>query len=56
MSYNEIMQALKYNIGVYWNNSAYRVFLQNDELYVIYEYNQYMTKLDKSEYTECFKG
>ena len=56
MTYSDIMQALKDSISVYWKNAAYKVFLQNGELYVIYEYNRYMTKLDESEYIECFKG
>ena len=56
MSYNEIIQALKDGISVYWKNAAYKVFLQNGKLYVIYTYNGYMTKLNKSEYSECFKG
>lgn len=56
MTYLEIIQALKDNISVYWANSAYKVFLQNGKLYVIYEYNGYMTQLAESEYPECFKG
>lgn len=56
MTYSDIMQALKDNIKVYWINSAYKVFLQNGKLYVIYEYNSYMTQLAEDEYSECFKG
>lgn len=56
MTYSDIMQALKDNISVFWINPAYKVLLQNGELYVIYEYNNYMTKLNESEYAECFKG
>lgn len=56
MNYTDIMQALKDNIKVYWINTAYKVFLQNGKLYVIYEYNKYMTQLAESEYPECFKG
>lgn len=56
MTYSDIMQALKDNIKVYWINPAYKVFLQNGKLYVIYEYNQYMTQLAEDEYSECFKG
>lgn len=55
MTYSDIIQALKDNISVFWSNTAYKVFLQNGELYVIYTYNGYMTKLNESEYTECFK-
>lgn len=56
MTYSDIMQALKDNIKVYWINSAYEVFFQNGKLYVIYEYNKYMTQLAEAEYSECFKG
>lgn len=56
MNQSEIMQALKDNVSVFWNNTAYKVFLQNDQLYVIYAYNGYMTKLNESEYIDCFKG
>lgn len=56
MNYSDITHALKDNVKVFWTNTAYKVFLQNDELYVIYEYNGYMTKLNESEYIECFKA
>ena len=55
MKYNEIMQALENGFKVYWINSAYRVILDNGELYCIYEYNSYMTALAEVEYKECFK-
>lgn len=54
MSYNEIMQALENGLKVYWSNSAYKVFLDNGKLYVIYEYNSYMTALAEAEYKDCF--
>ena len=54
MSYNEIMQALSKGLKVCWINSAYKVFLDNDKLYCIYEYNSYMTALAEAEYKECF--
>ena len=56
MNYSDIIQALEDNISVYWKNPAYKVFLQNGKLYVIYAYNGYMTQLAESEYAECFKG
>jgi hypothetical protein len=56
MNYSDITQALKDNVKVFWINPAYKVFLQNGELFVIYVCNDYMTKLNESEYTECFKG
>ena len=54
MSYNEIMQALENGYKVFWNNSAYKVFLDNGKLYGIYEYNSYMTPLAEAEYKDCF--
>ena len=54
MSYNEIMQALGNGSKVCWSNSAYKVFLDNGKLHVIYEYNSYMTALAESEYKDCF--
>ena len=54
MSYNEIMQALENGLKVYWINSAYKVFLDNGKLYVIYEYNSYMTALVEAEHKDCF--
>ena len=54
MSYIEIMQALENGLKVYWSNSAYKVFLDNGKLYVIYEDNSYMTALAEAEYKECF--
>ena len=37
MSYLEIMQALENGLKVCWSNSAYKVFLDNGKLHVIYE-------------------
>lgn len=54
MSYNEIMQALEKGFKVFWINSAYKVFLDNGKLHVIYEYNSYMTALAEDECKECF--
>ena len=54
MSYNEIMQSLENGFKVCWSNSAYKVFLDNGKLYVIYEYNSYMTALAEYEYKDCF--
>ena len=55
MSYLEIIQALEQGQKVYWINSAYKVFLDNDKLHCIYEYNSYMTALAEDEYKGCFK-
>lgn len=54
MSYNEIIQALENGLKVRWSNSAYKVFLDNGKLHVIYEYNSYMTALAEAEYKDCF--
>lgn len=54
MNYIEIMQALENGFKVYWSNSAYKVFLDNGKLHVIYEYNSYMTQLAEDEYQDCF--
>ena len=54
MSYNEIITALNNGYNVFWINSAYKVFLDNGKLYVIYEYNSYMTLLAEAEYKDCF--
>lgn len=54
MNHNEIMQALENGFKVYWSNSAYKVFLENGKLHVIYEYNSYMTPLAEAEYKDCF--
>lgn len=54
MNKQEIMQALENGLNVCWSNSAYKVFLDNGKLYVIYEYNSYMTALAESEYKDCF--
>ena len=56
MSYNEIITALNNGYNVFWINSAYKVFLDNGECYVIYKYNDYMTALAESEYGQCFVG
>ena len=54
MSYLEITQALENGLKVFWINSAYKVFLDNDKLHCIYEYNSYMTALAEAECKDCF--
>lgn len=56
MSYNEIITALNNGCNVFWINSAYKLFLDNGNLYVIYKFNDYMTSLNASEYEQCFVG
>ena len=54
MSYLEIMQALESGFKVYWINSAYKVFLDNDKLCEINIYNGSMCGLQESQYKDCF--
>lgn len=54
MSYDEIVKALEQGQKVYWINTAYRVFLENGELYEINIYNGSMCSLQESQYKECF--
>lgn len=56
MTYNGIITALNNGYNVFWSNSAYKVFLDNGKLYVIYKYNSYMTTLAESECNQCFVG
>lgn len=56
MTLNEIYNALNEGKKVYWINLAYKVFIENNELYVINLYNDYMTKLQHSEINDCFVG
>ena len=54
MSYNEIIEALKNGLKVFWSNSAYKVFLDNGKLYEINIYNDSMCALQESQYKDCF--
>ena len=54
MSYIEIMQALENGFKVYWINSAYKVFLDNGNLYEINIYNDSMCAVQESQYKDCF--
>lgn len=56
MTKQEIITAILCNKSVYWKNEGYSVILQNDKLYCIFTYNQYMTALQPNEYIECFIG
>lgn len=54
MNKQEIITAILSNKNVYWRNEAYNVIYNNNHLYVIYKYNDYMTALQSSEYVDCF--
>ena len=54
MTSNEIYNALLSGSQVYWSNTGYKVFLDNNDLYTIFERNSYMCKLQPSEYKDCF--
>lgn len=54
MNLNEIYNALLSGSQVYWSNTGYKVFLDNNDLYTIFERNSYMCGLQPSEYKDCF--
>ena len=56
MSYIEIMQALKNGFKVYWINTGYIVSHAHNGLYITFERNSYYSKLQESEYKDCFVG
>ena len=56
MSYDEIVKALKQGKVVHWSNEGYIVNFECNELHVIFERNGYYTKLQDSEYADCFIG
>jgi len=56
MTKQEIIAAIQSNKSVYWMNEGYSIILQNDKLYCIFTYNQYMTALQPNEYNDCFIG
>ena len=55
MTYQEIIEALQNNV-VHWCNEGYRISFECNELHVFFERNGYYTKLQDSEYAECFIG
>lgn len=56
MKYDEIIKALKEGNKVHWSNPGYIVSHAHNGLYVIFERNSYYTKLQESEYKDCFVG
>lgn len=56
MNKQSIITALEYGCKVYWKNNAYKVILQNGELYEVYKYNDSMCKLNESQYNDCYIG
>ena len=56
MSYDEIIKALKEGNKVHWSNTGYIISHAHNSLYVTFERNSYYTKLQESEYKDCFVG
>lgn len=56
MTYQDIIQALKKGLKVYWSNTGYTVSHAHNGLYVTFERNSYYSKLQESEYAACFIG
>ena len=56
MSYLEIIQAIKQGKNVYWKNTGYKVSHAHNGLYITFERNDYYSKLQESEYQDCFIG
>lgn len=56
MNKQSIITALEYGCKVCWKNNAYKVILQNGELYEVYKYNDSMCRLNESQYNDCYIG
>lgn len=56
MSYDEIVNALKQGLKVHWINTGYVISYAHNSLYITFERNNYYSKLQDSEYAECFIG
>lgn len=56
MNYDEIIKALKQGKNVHWINTDYIISHAHNGLYVTFERNGYYTKLQESEYQDCFIG
>ena len=56
MSYIEIVEALEQGLNVYWKNEGYIISHAQNGLYMTFIYNGYYSKLQKSEYNDCFIG
>lgn len=56
MTYIEIIEALDKGLNVYWKNTGYKVSHAHNGLYITFLYNSYYSKLQDSEYQDCFIG
>ena len=56
MTYIEIVEALGKGLNVYWKNAGYKVSYAHYSLYITFLYNSYYSKLQDSEYQDCFIG
>lgn len=56
MSYLDIIEAVKQGKNVYWMNTGYTVSHAHNGLYITFERNSYYSKLQESEYQDCFIG
>ena len=56
MSYIEIIEALDKGLNVYWMTIGYKVSYTHNGLYITFERNSYYSKLQESEYQDCFVG
>ena len=56
MSYIEIIEALQQGLNVYCKNAGYTVSYAHNGLYITFLSNGYYSKLQDSEYQDCFIG
>ena len=56
MSYIEIIEALEQGLNVYWKNAGYKVSYAHNGLHITFLSNDYYSKLQDSEYQDCFIG
>ena len=57
MELHEILNALQAGKVVHWNNTGYLVtidILDSNNLLVTFKHNEYCTRLQPSEYENCF--
>ena len=56
MDYLEIVEALGKGLNVHWKNAGYKVSYSHNGLYITFLSNGYYSKLQDSEYQDCFIG
>lgn len=54
MTKQQILYALEHGINVYWMNKGYEVYINGDDIYTRYIYNDSCCGLQASEYKDCF--